>query len=67
MTSFLPWSTQPAPAPWRYWLATHLHRAALALTRQPRLPAAAPPHIEFEHGVLYADGVRIGTLPVTRL
>jgi len=44
-----------------------LHRIALALTRQHHAPAAAPPHIEFEHGELYADGVRIGTLPVTRL
>ncbi|MCA0177552.1 MAG: hypothetical protein LCH73_14915 [Proteobacteria bacterium] len=67
MTSSLPWSTQPAPAPWRCWLAAHLHRIALALTRQHHAPAAAPPHIEFEHGELYADGVRIGTLPVTRL
>lgn len=70
MTPTMPWATLPTPAPWRLWLAARLRRAADALTcsRRPRhLRAAAPPQMEFHQGVLYVDGVRIGTLPVTRL
>lgn len=59
------WPSRPTTS-WRLRLAALLLRCVRALVRAPARPRVEP-HIEFADGVLYADGVRIGTLPVRRL